>query len=291
MLRLIFLVKNYLSQNIKNALDGIDLANIEEIRLRAEQPIVLENGAGKQALDYIPNQHEIAETLELMSENSIYAFMEEIKNGFLTLSGGHRVGICGRVIIKNSEISNIAYVSGLNIRVAREVIGAAEGIVNANCFTENCLIISPPGMGKTTLLRDIARLLGDERKVGIIDERGEIAAMHKGQACYDIGVNSDVLDLCPKALGIVMMVRSMSPRVIIVDEIGNQEDIDAIRFAINCGVQVVATAHGKAISDVRARIGNIDETFKDFVMVSRNEGEFCYEAISLKKANTVRPYN
>ena len=285
------MVKNYLSQNIKNALDGIDLANIEEIRLRAEQPIVLENGAGKQALDYIPNQHEIAETLELMSENSIYAFMEEIKNGFLTLSGGHRVGICGRVIIKNSEISNIAYVSGLNIRVAREVIGAAEGIVNANCFTENCLIISPPGMGKTTLLRDIARLLGDERKVGIIDERGEIAAMHKGQACYDIGVNSDVLDLCPKALGIVMMVRSMSPRVIIVDEIGNQEDIDAIRFAINCGVQVVATAHGKAISDVRARIGNIDETFKDFVMVSRNEGEFCYEAISLKKANTVRPYN
>jgi len=279
MLRLIFLVKKYLSTNIKNALDGIDLANIEEIRLRAEQPIILESGAGKQALGYIPNQHEIAETLELMSENSIYAFMEEIKNGFLTLGGGHRVGIAGRVVIKNGEISNLAFISGLNIRIAREVRGAAEGVVNANCFTENCLIISPPGMGKTTLLRDIARLLGDERKVGIIDERGEIAAMHKGEASYEIGINSDVFDLCPKALGIVMMVRSMSPQVIIVDEIGGQEDVDAIKFAINCGVQVVATAHGRGLDDVRERITDIDKHFKEFIIIRRDKGRFIYDKI------------
>jgi len=258
-------------------LEKIDLDDIEEIRLRAEKPIVLEKGYGKEMLSYFPSQREVTETLEIMSENSIYAFLEEIKNGFLTLNGGHRVGICGRSIIKHGQITNITQVSGLNIRIAKEIKGIAEGVVNINSFTENCLIISPPNCGKTTLLRDIARVLGGVRKVGIIDERGEIVGMHKGVASYDVGVNSDCLDLCPKALGIIMMVRAMSPEVIIVDEIGSKEDIEAIKLAINSGVRVVATAHGWGRENVEERIPHLGDIFGKIITIKRENGQFLYE--------------
>jgi len=283
------LINKYLSANIRRAIENIDFDNIEEIRLRAEKPIILEKADGKMSLAYCPTQKEITETLESMSEQSIYAFLEEIKNGFLTLTGGHRVGICGRSIIKNGQITNITQVSGLNVRIAKEKKGIADAIINPDSFTQNCLIISPPNCGKTTLLRDIARLLGKTRKVGIIDERGEIAGMHKGIASYDVGVNSDCLDLCPKALGITMMVRSMSPEVIIVDEIGSREDIETIKLAVSCGVQIGATAQGGGVGNVRQRITRLDELFKSVITIRRKSGKFVYNKQYLKGAPAAAP--
>ncbi|MDR1101673.1 MAG: stage III sporulation protein AA [Clostridiales bacterium] len=265
---------------------------IEEIRLRNNRPVAVEGQFGRRYLSregkllaglesaYNITSEEIIETLELMSESSIYAFVDEIKEGFITLQGGHRVGICGRAIVRNGVITNICNVSGLNIRIAKEIKGASDGVVKVNALPENLLIISPPNCGKTTMLRDIACKAGNLYKVGIVDERGEIAGFYKGVAQYDIGVNSDCMDLCPKSLGIDMLVRSMSPEVIVVDEIASNEDMRAVRNAANSGVRVIASAHGFGVEDVMRRINICMEVFSEVVILSRKSGGFSHVKIA-----------
>ncbi|HEY5583951.1 MAG TPA: stage III sporulation protein AA [Ruminiclostridium sp.] len=270
----------FLIPSIKNILLKVDieiLDNLEEIRLRAKKPLMVfyKNAdwfvttSGKLSKDikdaYVVMQQEILKTMELMSENSVYAYQDEIKSGYLTLRGGHRVGLCGKVIMLDGQIKNIKDFNGLNIRVAKEIRGCSNHLIKyitkGSFDIYNTLIIGPPQCGKTTILRDIARIVsnGDKNfdftgiKTGIVDERSEIAACHKGIPQNDVGFRTDVMDGCPKTLGMEMLLRSMSPSVIMTDEIGTHGDKEAILKVLNSGVKIIASAHGYNISELKMR--------------------------------------
>ena len=184
--------------------------------------------------------------------------------GYITLKGGHRVGITGNVVIKEGKVINISYISSLNFRIAKQILGASDKIIRyvLNYETNNIystLIVSAPGVGKTTLLRDLIRRIsnGIEQtgfkaiNVGLVDERGEIAAMYRGIPQNDVGQRTDILDGIPKALGMTMLIRSMAPKVIVADEIGSIEEVEAIKYGICCGVKGIFTAHGATIEDIK----------------------------------------
>ena len=192
--------------------------------------------------------NDIKRGMELVSRSSVYAFENEIRNGYITLSGGHRVGISGDAVTENGKISHIRTVQSLNYRFAREVIGAADSVIDRifdGGEIKNTLIVSPPMCGKTTMLRDVARQLSEKgKKVSIVDERGEIAAFSFGISPFRLGANCDVLSGVNKADGMLVMLRSMSPDVIITDEIGDDRDFEAIREIKKRGVKVITTLHG-----------------------------------------------
>jgi len=272
----------------------------EEIRMRAGKPLLVEDYSGssyvtrqgclsKSPVDcLIVTQDQIMRTLSLMSENSVYAYQDEIKNGFITLKGGHRVGIAGKAVMDGQAVKNIKDVSSLNIRISKEIKGCSDTVINfihnEKCGVFNTLIISPPQCGKTTMLRDIALKLSNGEpqygitgiKVGIIDERSEIAACYKGIPQYDVGIRTDVLDSCPKTVGMLMMLRSMSPRVIITDEIGNKGDRDAILQVLNAGIKVITSVHGYDMSELKCRkeIRDIleEKIFERLVILDNSKG-------------------
>jgi stage III sporulation protein AA len=247
------------------------LLDITEIRLRAGQkPLVvcgtrnffLEDAQEKITLPV--TMEEIQAILCLMSQNSLYAFSEQVKRGFLTIQGGHRIGLAGQAIVTDQVVSTLTSISSLNIRIAREVLGCASSILPYLFYEQqlnNVLIISPPRCGKTTLLRDIARQLStgmDQlglkgKQVGLVDERSEIAACVQGVPTVDLGPRLDVLDCCPKAIGMMMLIRSMAPDVIITDELGRKEDATAIAEAIHAGVAVITSVHGTGPDDILYR--------------------------------------
>lgn len=247
------------------------LLDITEIRLRAGQkPLVvcgtrdffLKDAQEKFTLPV--TMEEIQAILCLMSQSSLYAFSEQVKRGFLTIQGGHRIGLAGQAIVTDQVVSTLTSISSLNIRIAREVLGCASSILPYLFYEQqlnNVLIISPPRCGKTTLLRDIARQLStgmDQlglkgKQVGLVDERSEIAACVQGVPTVDLGPRLDVLDCCPKAIGIMMLIRSMAPDVIITDELGRKEDATAIAEAIHAGVAVITSVHGAGPDDILYR--------------------------------------
>ena len=266
---------------IKEMIAGMpdeEFERLQEIRIRVNKPLMTEDNMGSRILNHTVTRKDIEDTLELMSESSIYAFIEEIKKGFITVRGGNRVGVCGRVVQTANEITNIKDISGINVRVAKEVLGAADGIID-KIRGYNTLIISPPQCGKTTLLRDIARQLGDKYKIGIVDERGEIAACYRGEAQHNVGQKTDVLDLCPKDLGMVMLLRSMSPDIIITDEIGTASDLEAITQVINSGVKIITSVHGFNLKDVKKRIDLNENQFERIVILSRRNGAGTVEGV------------
>lgn len=264
----------------------------EELRLRANRPLLMEAkgqewrlradlgewervevSASASALSglnddispyYRVSSQDIRDALEYMSRYSLYAFDEELRQGFLTIPGGHRVGIAGQAVAEKSSVRTLRNISFLNIRVAREVKGCASGLLPwlyQEGAIGSTLIISPPRCGKTTLLRDLIRQVSDgwamaEGKkekgvtVGVVDERSELGACYQGVPQHDLGMRTDVLDACPKAEGIMMLIRSMAPRVVAVDEIGSREDMEALRYGINCGCRILATVHGNSLEDV-----------------------------------------
>lgn len=238
---------------IKNA--NYKLKDIREIRIRVNKPVILKTFSNDIVIDNVNVDKEtISKIFECICGNSIYAFTDEISNGFVTIFGGHRVGISGKPLYKDGKIYNIKDVSSLNFRVARQVIGAGDKIINLikkNGIFENTLIISPPGVGKTTVLRDIVRQISNGGyEVSLIDERTEIAACFNGIPQNDVGKRTDVMDGVNKDDGIRMMVRSMRPDFVATDEIGTDDDAEAIMYAINSGVKVIATAHGNNIQDL-----------------------------------------
>lgn len=231
-------------------------------------------------------QEAVRTTFDRITESSVYAVQDQLRQGFLTLFGGHRVGVTGTAVVQGGVVTTLKDISGLNIRIAKEIIGAARGLspyVIEKGQVRNTLVLSPPGYGKTTVLRDMARILSDEygKKVCIADERGEIAAMHHGQSSFCVGEHTDVLDRCPKNEGIPMLLRTMSPEVMITDEIGGEGDLKALLDARTSGVSVIASAHGGSVSELYQRpmmAELLRENLIDvFVILSKEHGKFWVE--------------
>ena len=240
-----------------------NIQKLEEIRIRANKPVILKLRQVEIVLNYTITTNEIIGILQNICNNSIYTYQNQIGNGFITLPGGNRVGIAGNVVIKDGQVSNISYIYSLNFRISHQINGASDNILKYVLDTENntiynTLIVSPPGAGKTTIIRDLAKRISNGINeinfrgldVSIIDERGEIAAMTKGITFNDVGIRTDVLDNVPKSIGIRMAVRSMAPKVIIADEIGNKDDVNIINYAICSGVKCIFTAHGSDMEDL-----------------------------------------
>ncbi|MDP4133160.1 MAG: stage III sporulation protein AA [Bacillota bacterium] len=272
---------------------------IEELRFCAERPLAVYKRSGLSFLGESGNLEkaenaaiikrcELTALVNSLCENSLYSYQNQLTAGYVTLKGGHRAGITGRVITDKGKITYITDISSVNIRIAKEVKGAAKTVIPyiAGEGVKSTLIISPPGCGKTTMLRDIARVLGGASftyKTAIVDERGEIAASRLGVPTNDVGSVTVVLDNCPKTEGMLMLLRSMSPEIIITDEIGTAEDANAVKQILNAGVKVICSAHGYNREDAMRREG-IRElmkagAFELVVILSRRSGPGTVEEI------------
>lgn len=268
---------NIFSRNIREILNrvAIDFDEVQEIRLRVAAPLLIvyrneeyyvtpQAALSKDRREaYIASKNELKDTVEYMSSYSLYAFEEEMKQGFLTIQGGHRIGIAGKTILDESGIKTMKYISFINVRLSHQVKGCASPVL-PYLYEEgkeicHALIISPPRCGKTTLLRDLIRQVSNGFEghagltVGVVDERSEIGACYQGIPQNELGIRTDILDCCPKARGMMMLIRTMSPRVIAVDEIGSREDLEAMEYVMNCGCKLIATVHGSSIDDLKQK--------------------------------------
>ena len=244
----------YFPIKIRQALEEIEFEKVEEIRIRNGRNIRLKYSTNEKNLDVIVSTEDILRILQAICENSIYSYQNKIAEGFVTIKGGHRVGICGTAVIENEKVINISHIFSLNFRIAKEVKGCSKElkkIVYENGEIFNTIILSPPGKGKTTILRDLIRELSKEKNIGIVDERNEICSMYNGVPQKDIGEKVDILENVSKNIGLKMLVRTMAPEIVVADEIGTEEDIKAIHYAISSGVKGIFTAHGNNIEEVK----------------------------------------
>ena len=297
------MVLEYITPEVSSVLHKISSFKksiIEEIRLKNNKPLlVCCNGndyfvskAGELKEDnhnaLIITSYQLQNTFQIISNYSVYAFEEEIKSGFITLKGGHRVGIAGKVIYGMDGIETIRNISSLNIRIAKELTGVSDSvmkfILTKNNSIYNTLIVSPPQCGKTTLLRDIVRNISDGMpqynfkgiKVGLVDERSEIAGVYNGMPQKNIGLRTDILDGCLKSDGIIILIRAMSPNVIATDELGRPEDIEAIHEALKCGIKIISTVHGDDLEDIFRKkiLGEIieEKIFQRIIVLDNSKG-------------------
>lgn len=288
-------------QEMLQKLPPSTFSRIEEVRVREGRPLEV-NFAGvcyfvncrgeltdRPREAYLPNREDGNRLLDFITNHSLYTMEEELRKGFITVAGGHRIGLAGRAVLERGQVDHIREITSFNIRIAREVKGIGDAIIPQlldfrHHSVHHSLILSPPQHGKTTLIRDLARLISYGQwmhpearwkglKVGIVDERSEIAGCLRGVPSFDVGPRTDVMDGCPKAEGIMMMIRSMSPDVILVDEIGRPEDADAIHEALQAGIRVIATAHGGELEDVMRRPVMTklieEELFQTYVVLKR----------------------
>ncbi len=270
-------IERILSRDIRQTLQrqSLQYDKLQEIRLRIGRPLMMLYANYEWIFEDIVKKESFQETLEYISNYSLYAYENELKQGFITIEGGHRVGMAGQVVIENGKVKNLKQISSMNIRVAHEVLNCADIVFpyiaegRRMCHT---LIISPPRCGKTTLLRDIIRQISNGNRwikgctVGVVDERSEIGGCYMGVPQNQIGIRTDILDCCPKAEGMLMLIRAMSPDVIAVDEIGSPEDVHALEYAMHCGCKMIATVHGRTMEEIRKK-----PLFEELVKMHRFE--------------------
>lgn len=305
-----------LSSNIKSIIMNLPVNikySLEEIRLRENRPLALtinqtiynvtERSVIKPSADYIKSSglfyivthKDIENTMQLISNYSIYAFEDELKNCFITIKGGHRVGLVGRVVLENGRIKTQKNIASMNFRISKEKKGIAKYVlpyILENKTIRNALIISPPKCGKTTLLRDLARNISNMGyNTGIIDERSEIAGCFNGLPCRDVGINTDILDGCPKDIGIMLIIRSMSPQVVITDEIGRMEDLNAIQECLRTGTSLITSIHGSSLEDINERPFvkqlYLTKAFDVYITLSSKMGTGTLEKIQDKNFNVI----
>jgi len=257
---------------------------LQEIRIRLYKPIELIYNSGAKWLEtVVPDKQDGIFMVNQLSAFSLYRMEDELREGYITIEGGHRVGLAGKVNTINGAVKAIQYITFFNIRIAKERKGASLPLlpyIYENGYM-NSLIIGPPQSGKTTLIRDLTYYIAQgwknrqAEKVGVIDERSEIAASLRGIPQHDLGSRSDVLDACPKAEGMMMMIRSMSPDILVVDEIGKQKDVEALLEAIHAGVHVICTIHGSSLNELKRRpsLSPLFESqiFKRMVLLNRHQ--------------------
>jgi stage III sporulation protein AA len=275
---------------------GLDFERLQEIRLRVGKPLAIRYGGEEYFLSedgsygsqpeqgWHVTRKELQETLEFVGKYSLYAYEEELRQGYLTLPGGHRVGVAGKAVLEGERVKWISCISCMNVRLSHQIRGCADAVLPwlyEESGVHHTLIISPPRCGKTTLLRDMVRQISNGSRglrgytVGIVDERSEIGGCYQGVPANDVGIRTDIMDACPKAEGILMMVRSMAPEVIAVDEIGRNEDIHAIETALYSGCRLLATVHGNSLEDIRSkplfhRLME-EEVFERYVVLTQGE--------------------
>ncbi|UHA72869.1 stage III sporulation protein AA [Paenibacillus sp. 481] len=293
-------------RSIFTRLPQVVMNELEEIRIREGRPLEVGVMGDYQFVTaegvltdlpssaYVPSREDGHQLLDFITNHSLYTMEEELRRGFVTIAGGHRIGLAGRTVLSQGKVSHLREITGFNIRIAREVRGVAASIMPVlldfkQQTVHHTLIVSPPQHGKTTMLRDVVRAVSagawhhpearwKALKVGVVDERSEIAGSIKGVPSFDLGYRTDVLDGCPKAEGMMMFIRSMSPDVLVVDEFGRDEDVLAMREAMHAGVRIIASAHGASMEDVLRRPGISqllkEEVFGRIVILKRVKREW-----------------
>ena len=289
-------------RGIVNTMPEGEKDGVEEIRLRAQRPLTVTTQEGPRTLPiskpYIIQPRDIDAVLESASAGSVHTVLDQLRAGFVTVRGGHRLGVSGSVAMQNGAVKSIRHLSSLCLRIAKAMPHVSAPLwpgLTGSRGLHNVLILSPPGLGKTTLLRDLVRTLSDgggavpSHRVALADERGEVAALYLGVPQMDVGAHTDVLDGCPKAKALSWLVRALSPQVMALDEITAPEDIAAMETVRNCGVALLATCHGSGWDDIVSRplYRELPHIFDRGVVISRQGQERRYQWIDMKTGGEI----
>lgn len=290
-----------LAESIRNILSstGVEISGLREIRMRTGRGLMVETKDGEGLLSekgtfvrreqeaYLVTEEDVRVTLELLTGYSVYAYEDELRQGYFTVEGGHRVGVAGGTVTEGGSVLRLNYITFLNIRIAHECKGCSKELFSrlyGEGIYYHTLLFAPAGCGKTTYLRDLIRLISEAGcRVGVADERSELAACYRGIPQHDMGLRTDVMDGCCKAEAMRMLLRSMTPNVLAADEIGLPEDVTAIRTAAVSGCKVVASAHGGSLEELKRnpmlRLLFEERAFDRYVQLEKRAGEFSVKTI------------